>query len=139
MRCDERLDLRGLRWSTATAMPSPPAAVDELGGLLDRLGPVVLRAPLPGRAAGAVDRRARLAQRDGGAAPGAAGRARHERHLAGQRSRHGGHPRRRLGGRRREDAAGARTASTASEHERAAGELHGAERLAEDDERQRRR
>ena len=68
--------------------PRAAGRVDELGGLLDRLGPVVLRALLARAAAGAVDGRARLAERDGDPAPGAAGRARHERHLPGQRTRH---------------------------------------------------
>ena len=62
---------------------------DELGGLLDRLRPVVLRPPLPGRATGAVDRRARLAERDRRAPSRTAGRARDERDLPGQRTRSG--------------------------------------------------
>jgi len=40
--------------------PLAAGGIDELGGLLDRLRPVVLRAPPPGRATGAVDRRARF-------------------------------------------------------------------------------
>ena len=139
MRCDERLDLRRLEVVDRDRDPVAAGGVDELGGLLDRLRPVVLRAPLPGRAAGAVDRRARLSQRDRRAAPGTAGRARHERHLACQRTRH----RVILGSRRRGDRGSGRRAGREREHrdqhERAAGELHGAERLAEHHERQRRR
>ena len=59
--------------------------VDELGGLLDRLGAVHLRAPRAGRAAGHVHRRAGGAELDGDAAPRATGRAGDERHRAVQR------------------------------------------------------
>ena len=65
-----------------TAMPGPPAAVDELGGLLDRLGRSyserrsrVLR-PVH------VDRRARLAEPDRDAAARAAGGSCHQRNHA---------------------------------------------------------
>src|SRR3954452_6812686 len=45
---------------------------DELRGLLDRLGPVDLRAPRARAAAGHVDRRADLAERDRDPPPAAA-------------------------------------------------------------------
>ena len=52
-------------------------AGDELGGLLDRLGPVVVgpQRCVSGAAAGADDRCARFAQGGGDAAAGAAGRS----------------------------------------------------------------
>jgi len=90
---DERLHLRGDQMVDLDRDPIPARLADELGGLLDRLGAVVLRAPLAGRAPRAVDGRAGLAERDGGAAPRPAGRARDERHLACQRTiQHPAHP-----------------------------------------------
>ena len=83
---DERLDLRRLEVVDRDRDPVAAGGVHELGGLLDRLRPVVLRTALAGGAAGAVDGRARLSQRHGRAAPGAARRARDERHLAVERA-----------------------------------------------------
>ena len=59
----------------------------ERGGLLDRLGPVVVGPQRPGRArpAGAHDRRAGLTECSGDAASRAAGGAGHERDTAAQR------------------------------------------------------
>ena len=76
----------GWRWSAAPRSRRPPRST-ELRRLLDRLRAVVLRLPLAGRAAGAVDGRARLAQRHRDAPAGAPGRACDERHLACQRTR----------------------------------------------------
>ena len=87
-----------------------------------------------GAAAGAVHRRARLAERDGGAAAGAAGRAGHERHLALQRVGHQLTRRPRAPGRSFGPGRSAR--ARRPEHQRAAGELDRAERLAEDEEGQ---
>ena len=81
----ERLDLRGLEVIDLDRDPGASGRVDELGGLLDRLRPVVLGASLPRRAAGAVHGRARLAERHRDAAAGAPGGAGHERHLVGER------------------------------------------------------
>ena len=142
MRATSAATCAGSRWSTATAIPSPPAAVDELGGLLDRLGPVDLGAPLARAAAGGVDRRARLAERDGDAAPGAARRARDQRDLALQRSLMPSSFRRSgpaIASRGRRRGAPRLQHEHGGEHERAAGELHGAQRLAEDEEREQHR
>jgi hypothetical protein len=81
----ERPDLRRLEVVGGDRDPLAAGRADELGGLVDRLRPVVLRAPPAGAAAAAVDRGAGLAECDGDAAPGAAGGAGHEGHLAGQR------------------------------------------------------
>jgi hypothetical protein len=91
----ERLDQGRLQMVNLDRDSLPAGAIHELGGLLDRLGPVVLRAPLPRRAPRAVDRRACLAQRHRRAPPGPARRARDERHLPIQLSVHGLHPPRR--------------------------------------------
>ena len=60
---------------------------DELGGLLDRLGAVVVgpRRAGPAAAAGAHDRRAGFAQGGRDAPPGASGRARDDGHATTQR------------------------------------------------------
>ena len=136
----ERLDLGRIEVVDRDGDPLAAGGADELGGLLDRLRPVVLRPPLAGAAAGAVDGRAGLAQRDRGAAAGAARRARHERHLAGQRTRHGGHPTHppgRRGSGADGDAHGRPDREHGQQDECAAGQLGGPERLAEDEERQR--
>ena len=83
---DERLDLRRLQVVDLGRDPGAACGVDELGGLLDRLRPVVLRAPVPRRSTGAVDGRPRLSERDRDAPPGTAGRAGHERHLPCERA-----------------------------------------------------
>ena len=85
MRAASAATCSGTRWSTCTADPLAAGRGDELGGLLDRLRAVVLRALRAGRAARRVDRRAGLAQRDRDAAPGPARGARDERDLALQR------------------------------------------------------
>jgi hypothetical protein len=59
---DERLDLRRLQVVDLDSDPLAARGIDEVGGFLDRLRPVVLRAPLSRRATGAIDRRARLTQ-----------------------------------------------------------------------------
>ena len=82
---DERAHLLGLEVVDPDGDPAPARRVDERGGLLDRLGTVVLRARRGGAAAGAVDGGAGLAERDGDAAAGAAGRARDERDRAFER------------------------------------------------------
>ena len=85
---DEVAHLIGLQVVDRDRDPAAAGGVDELGGLLDRLRPVVLGPVLARGAPGAVDGRARFAQRDGGAAPGTPARARHERHLPVQRAGH---------------------------------------------------
>ena len=60
--------------------------VHQLGGLLDRLGPVVLRAPLARAAPGAVHGRAGLAEGHRDAAAGAARGAGHQGHPALKRA-----------------------------------------------------
>jgi hypothetical protein len=75
--CDEvRVERQAQHPQTAFEIVLP----DQLVALSERCSPVLR--PV------AVDRRARLARGDRGAAPGAAGRARHERHLAAQRPGH---------------------------------------------------
>jgi hypothetical protein len=88
----ERLDLRRHEVVDVDGDALATRVGHELGGLLDRLRAVVLRAPLARRAPRAVDRRVGLAERDGRAAAGAAGGARDERDLACQRTRHGDDP-----------------------------------------------
>ena len=85
---DESCDLIGLEVVDRDRDPLAARGVDERGGLLDRLGAVVLGALLPGRATGAVDGCARLSQRDRRAAPGSAGRTRDQRDLARQIGMH---------------------------------------------------
>ena len=67
----------GSRWSTAIGDAGAAELRDELGGLLDRLGPVVVGSGCRSRvrATGADDRRAGLAERGGDAAARASGRA----------------------------------------------------------------
>ena len=71
---DQGRDLRGVEVVDRDRDPLATRRRHELGGLLDRLRPVDLGAPLARRAAGRVDGRARLAEADGDAASGAAGR-----------------------------------------------------------------
>ena len=71
-------------------MPRPAGGVDQLGRLLDGLGPVHLRALGAGRAAGAVDGGAGGAELDGDAAPGGPGGAGDQRDLALERAVLGG-------------------------------------------------
>ena len=82
MRATSARDLLGLEVVDRDRDPLPARRGHQLRGLLDRLGAVDLRAPLARAAAGRVDRRARLAERDRDAAPAAAGRARDQRDLA---------------------------------------------------------
>jgi hypothetical protein len=85
---DERLDLRRLEVVDLDCDPLVARGTDELGRLLDRLRLVILRAPLPRRATGAIDRRARLTQRNCRASPSAARRAGYQSHLSLQRVGH---------------------------------------------------
>ena len=84
---DQRRDLLGHEVVGRDGDAAAAGLGDELGGLLDRLRAVVLRAGGARAAAGAVDGGAGLAERDGDPAPGAAGRAGDEGDLAIQ----GGH------------------------------------------------
>ena len=88
---DERLDLVGLEVVGRDGDAVAAGGRDELGGLLDRLRAVVLRAGGARAAAGAVDGGAGLAERDGDAAAGAAGRAGDERDRAFEVGRHDAH------------------------------------------------
>ena len=72
------LHLTGIEMVDGAGDPGAAQVGHELGRLLDRLGPVVVRPGRPGRsgaATGAHHRRARLAQRGRDATPGAAGGA----------------------------------------------------------------
>jgi hypothetical protein len=89
---DQVRDLLGLEMVGLHRDPRAAGGRDELGGLLDRLRAVVLRPLLARRAAGAVDGRPRLPQRDGRPAAGAARRAGDERHLAGEGRAHAESP-----------------------------------------------
>ena len=118
--------------------PAAAGGVDELGGLLDRLRPVVLGPVLARGAPGAVDGRARLAQRDGDAAPGAPASRPPRAPPSRPASRPSRAPQVAAYAARAVVAlrAGALRTSTAADHERPAGELHRAQRLAEDQERE---
>ncbi len=109
---DELRDLCWLEMVDRDGDPHAPGVADELGGLLDRLGPVVLRAPLPRRAAGAVHDRPCLPERDGRPTPGTTGCARNERHLSGERTRHRTHPTTTLVSRRPRGSGRSRPASS---------------------------
>ena len=85
---DEGLDLGGLEVVDGDGDARAAGFVDQLGGLLDGLGPVHLGPLVSGGAPGHVDGRPRRAQLDGDAPPRAPGPARDERDLAVQRSGH---------------------------------------------------
>ena len=87
----------GTRWSTCTAMPRPPAVVDQRGGLLDRLRPVHLRPLRPRRAPGHVDGRAGRAELHRDPSPGRPGAAGDQRDPARQRFTHAANVSRALG------------------------------------------
>ena len=79
MRSTSAADLLGVEVVDGDRDALAAGRGDELGGLLDRLRAVDLGAPLARAAAGAVDGRAGLAERDGDAAARAAGGAGDER------------------------------------------------------------
>ena len=85
---DQAADLPGLQVVDRDGDSLAARRGHELGGLLDRLGPVDLGAAPARAAAGRVDRRPRLAERDGDAAAGAPRRPGDQRDLAGQRAAH---------------------------------------------------
>ena len=85
---DQRRDLVGHEVVDAHRDAAPAGRVDELGGLLDRLGPVHLRALRARGAAGDVDGGAGGAELDRDAPPRGAGRPGDQRDLSGQRSGH---------------------------------------------------
>ena len=145
MRWTSASTCAGSRWSTSTAIPLPPAASTSSAVSSIVSGRSYSERRCARRATGAVDRRARLSQRDRRAAPGAAGRARHERHLPCQRIRHRHRTLHPAVSADTEVVAArwrSRPAARSAEHEhgtedeRPAGELHRAERLAEREERQ---
>lgn len=82
---DERGDLGGVEVVGGYGDAVAARLGDEVGGVLDGLGAVVLRAPGAGAAAGDVDGGAGRAQFDGDAASGAAGRSGDQRDPARQR------------------------------------------------------
>src|SRR5215831_13580979 len=80
----ERADLYRLGVIGLNRNAFPAARGDQLGGLLDRLGPTRSRGFAAYAPAAAVDRGTGLAQRDGDAAAGAARRAGDEGDLLGE-------------------------------------------------------
>jgi hypothetical protein len=81
----ERADLARLEMVDRDGDPGAAGGADELGGLLDRLRPVIFRPPLAGAAAGAIHGGSCFPERDRRVPPGPARRARDERNLAVER------------------------------------------------------
>ncbi len=85
---DERLHLRRVQMVGGHGDAPAARLGDQVGGVLDRLGPVVLGAAGAGGAAGDVHRGARRAEFHGDAPSGSPGRPGHQRDLVPQRLCH---------------------------------------------------